>query len=155
MGTAMIGVGGIVAGGVLLGSMLGALADPVPKNLPDDGALSAGSLDPAASYDSVPSYQFVEAGPAELEVPAAADHYAPAWAPAWASDGAAWTYPEPDYSPWTPEPYPTLAELDARIEAERAAAELALPPPEVVPAEISPKLPAEPPLRESELAALY
>src|SRR5690606_34341096 len=114
---------------------------------PDD-ALSGAQ----AVFEAAPSYEFVEAAPAELAMPVAADGYAP-W---WSDPEVAWTYPEPDYSPWTPEPYPTLAELDARIEAERAAEELAAAaPPDGTPADVGPPLPADPPLRESRLAALY
>jgi len=151
IGTAVIGLGGIVTGGIVLGSALGSMVDPVPRNLSPGVAVETADI----LFEPASSYQFVEAGPAELALPVAPDGYAPAWA----SDGQAWTYPEPDYSPWVPEPFPTLAELDARIEAERAAAELAaaeqIAPSEIAPAEIGPPLPADPPLRESRLTALY
>jgi hypothetical protein len=142
----MIGVGGIIASGIIMGSALGTLVNPVPRNLQVEDATNSAytSLEPS------PSYEFVEMGPAELPIPSAADGYAPSWA----SGDQAWTYPEPDYSPWTPEPFPTLAELDAQLEAERASAELAATT-EVAPAEIAPPVPADPPLHESRLAALY
>jgi len=102
----------VVAAGLLLGAFGASFVDPVPKGpepqpwqLSGRGEFTA----PAASY------QFVEAGPENLSP----DSYAPSWA----SDPTLWQAPEPRIAEWEPEPYPSLAELDARLDAQVAELE--------------------------------
>lgn len=115
----------VVAGGVALGTMLGAAANPVMKMPPEkpwQGALQA----PVAADAG---YLMIEAPPQDLSP------YRDSYAPTWAQDELAdW---EPEYPDWTyseliDEPYadPAAAE-DAALDAQQVvlAVEAAATPP--------------------------
>ena len=106
----------IVAGGMLLGAFGSALVKPVPKDPePQSWQLSGRSefTAPAVAY-------LGDAGPEGIE-PYSPDKFAPSWA----DDETIWQYPEPRIDEWEPEPYPSLAELDAQLDEQAAAYEQA------------------------------
>lgn len=80
----------VVAGGVALGALLGAAANPQMRNLAEPrGRAEAGPIEIVGS-----AYQLVEAGPEDLSPHG--DSYAPAYASgaieSWEIDYPAWTY---------------------------------------------------------------
>ena len=83
---------GIVTGGIALGAMLGAAADPEPKRPPAPPWRAAAQ----APYVADAGYQLAEAPPHDLSP--YRDSYAPSWADEeltdWEPDYPAWTYSE-------------------------------------------------------------
>lgn len=131
----------VVTGGIALGALLGAAADPEMKRPPEQpwrGALQAPSTDDAA-------YRLVEAVPADVSP--YRDSYAPSWADEELVD---W---EPAYPAWTYSDFgdETFAELAAADEPE--AAEQPLEPEPAAPPE--PEALAPEPTVAGGLAALY
>ena len=151
---------GVVAGGVALGTMLGAAANPVmkmPAEQPWQGALQAPVL-----ADAGYSVQF-EAPPQDLSP--YQDSYAPTWAREeltdWEPEYPAWTYGE-----FVDEPLEdTFAVEDASIDAQQvanaaeAAASPRISPEPVMPADlpsaVQPDASASHPRMATHLADLY
>ena len=123
---------GIVTGGIALGAMLGAAADPEPKRPPAPPWRAA-----QAAYYADAGYQLAEAPPQDL------GRYRDSYAPSWADEEVAdW---EPEYPAWT---YSDLPQEAESAPDERPAD--AVPPPDQ-PAE---PLAAEPQI-EGAIDALY
>ena len=132
----------VVAGGIALGAMLGAAANPEMKMAP-----AAPWQDAIQVRPDGPAYQFVEAGPEDLSP--YRDSYAPTWADEevvdWEPAYPAWTYT--DYTVETPR-WPADEQPAPVEDAEPAASES---PPQPVEPEA---LPPEPSVA-GNLAALY
>ena len=81
---------GVVAGGLLLGSMLGTAADPKMKNAPERARPAAPDAEPARGWAESAAFEF-DAYP---------DRYPPAYPDEaitdWAPDYPAWTYSDFD-----------------------------------------------------------
>lgn len=114
----------VVGGGVTLGAVLGAAAQPVMRNLPD----AAASMAVAPMVVTGSSYQFVEAGPEDLSP------YSDSYAPAYAS-GAIENW-DPEYPAWTYSDFgedavePALDEAQVVLESEPVELpEVAVAPP--------------------------
>jgi hypothetical protein len=88
---------GIVTGGIALGAMLGAAADPEPKRPPAPPWRTAAQ----EPYLADAGYQLAEAPPQDLSP--YRDSYAPSWADEELADR------EPDYPAWT---YSDVADVD-------------------------------------------
>lgn len=127
----------VLAGGVALGAMLGAAANPVMKMPPErpwQGALQAPATD--TGYLSA-GYVAVEASPHELSP--YRDSYAPTWAleelTDWEPEYPAWTYSElvdePRSDAWAAEDASIAAQQVVKV-AEAAA------PPEMTPQPVTP-----------------
>jgi hypothetical protein len=129
----------VVAGGVALGTMLGAAANPVmkmPAGQPWQGALQA----PIAAD---PGYLMIEAPPEDLSP--YRDSYAPTWAREeladWEPDYPAWTYSDLAGEVYVDAPLanePRLEEQPVMTAAEAPPALDAAPEP-VVPADVAPQ----------------
>jgi hypothetical protein len=113
----------VVVGGVALGGVLGAAANPVMRNLPDAGErATVGQVIVTGS-----AYQLVEAGPEDLSP------YPDGYAPAYAS-GAIESW-EPEYPAWTYSDFgedaaePAIAEAPVLEPEPLEPAEVATAPP--------------------------
>lgn len=153
----------VVAGGITLGAMLGAAADPVMKQAPEHPSHGApqSPVGAGAGY-LTPGYIAVEAPPQDLSP------YPDSYAPTWANEElSGW---EPEYPAWTYSDLvaerlaETSAAQEASIDAQQvaSAAEAATSPrisPEpVAPADLASQSPANPvpySRRASHLDDLY
>ena len=147
----------VVAGGVALGTMLGAAANPVMKMAP--GQPWQGALQAPIAAD--PGYLLVEAPPEDLSP--YQDSYAPTWAREemadWEPDYPAWTYSDLDAEPYVDAALanePRLEEQPVMPTAEAIASPEAAPGP-AVPADVAPQPagPASHPRLAAHLAEIY